>query len=92
MATYDFIVVLDSTMMEYSASGIFLTRVPHLLLGIIIANNYEVLVVLGQGREILGKKWSAEWGYTAPIVRVSVLLFFSVSTQPRQILTHIHCV
>jgi hypothetical protein len=48
--------------LQYSAPGVCQTRVPHLMLGVIIASKYEVLIVLGQCREILGEKWSAGWG------------------------------
>jgi hypothetical protein len=57
MRTYNFVVVLESMMVQYSAPGVFQTRLPYRKLGVIIASKYEVLIVLGQFRGILGEKW-----------------------------------
>jgi hypothetical protein len=45
------------------------TRVPHLTLSVIFASKYKVSVVLGQFREILGKKWSAGWGVYSAVCK-----------------------
>jgi hypothetical protein len=48
MRTHDFVVVLESMTVQYSAPGVCQTRVPHLVLGVIVASKYEALAVLGQ--------------------------------------------
>jgi hypothetical protein len=47
MWTYDFVVVLESTMVQYSAPGVCQMTVPHLALDVTIASKYEVLIKLG---------------------------------------------
>jgi hypothetical protein len=51
---YDSIVVLESMIVQYWASGVCQSRVPSLMLGIRVASKYKVPFVLGQCREILG--------------------------------------
>jgi hypothetical protein len=42
MRTYDFVVVFESMVIQYSASSICQTRVPHHMLSVIIARKYRV--------------------------------------------------
>jgi hypothetical protein len=46
--------VLESMIVQYSARSVFQTRVPNLILDIIIASKYKVLILLRQCREIVG--------------------------------------
>jgi hypothetical protein len=52
MWTCDFIVVLKNTVVQNSASAVCQTRVPFPMFGVTVANKYEVLIVLGQCRDI----------------------------------------
>jgi hypothetical protein len=67
--TYNFAVVSENIIVQNSALGDYQTRVPQVMLIVVITRKYKVLIVLGECREILSKNWSAGW-----CVRVSILV------------------
>jgi hypothetical protein len=56
MLNYDFIVMLESINIQYSAPGDCQVRMPHLMSGVIITSKYKMLTVLSYCCEKLGKK------------------------------------
>jgi hypothetical protein len=79
--TSDFVVVLESMIVQYSAPGVCQTRVPYRMLGVRVASKYEVLVILGQCRGPWTRSGQLGGAYTAPIVRFSLLVgIFTVVT------------
>lgn len=61
MWTFDFVVALESMIVQYPAPGVCQTTVPHRTIGVMVASKYEILIVLGQCRETLGEKWLVVW-------------------------------
>jgi hypothetical protein len=67
--THDFVVVLESMVVQSSVPDVCQTRVLRLKLGVIIAHKCEVLISLEQFREILGNGRRCG-AYTALIARL----------------------
>jgi hypothetical protein len=61
MRSYDIVVMLEGMTVQNSAPGVCQTRIPHLIIGVIIARKYKMLIVLGQCHEFLGEKGSTGW-------------------------------